>query len=172
MILEDQSPSARCPGCESAERRIAALEAQVAALTAALEESRRAGKRQAAPFRKGPPASQPKTPGRKPGDDYGTHARREAPADEELDEIINVPLPVTCPHCESCRVSETHVAQQLKSNSPPSRFSVASMCMSAVARTAASGCKDGMNGRRRMLWVPLPCNWEPGLTRRDRKSNV
>lgn len=83
----NQSPSIRCPGCESALTRIAALEAQVVALTAALEETRRAGKRQAAPFRKGPPASQPKTPGRKPGDDYGQQARRDVPADEELDEI-------------------------------------------------------------------------------------
>lgn len=116
--MEDQSPSIRCPGCESALKRIAALEAQVVALTAALEETRRAGKRQAAPFRKGPPASQPKTPGRKSGDDYGQQARRDVPADEDLDEIINVPLPTTCPRCESCRVSETHVAQQYQIELP------------------------------------------------------
>ena len=33
-------------------------------LTAALDEARRAGKRQAAPFRQGPPLSEPKRPGR------------------------------------------------------------------------------------------------------------
>lgn len=39
-------------------------------------------------------------------------------ADEELDEIINVPLPTSCPCCESCRVSETHVAQQYQIELP------------------------------------------------------
>ena len=116
--MENQSQSARCSGCESTERHIAALEAQVAALTAAIEASRRVGKRQAAPFRKGSPTSQPKTPGRKPGDEYGTDARREASPDEELDEIIDVPLPTTFTRCESCRVSETHVAHQYQVELP------------------------------------------------------
>ena len=40
------------------------------------------------------------------------------PSDEELDEIIHVPLPTTCPHCESCRISETHVAQQYQIELP------------------------------------------------------
>jgi len=44
--------------------------------------------------------------------------RRAVPADEELDEIILVPLPRTCPRCKSCRVSETHVAQQYQIELP------------------------------------------------------
>ncbi len=71
---------------EEWQQRVAELEAQVAALTAQvekltklLEEKTRSGKRQAAPFSKGPPKAQPKPPGRKPGDDYGRHQRRAVP---------------------------------------------------------------------------------------------
>jgi hypothetical protein len=35
-----------------------------------------AGKRQAAPFRNGPPKPDPKRPGRKAGDQHGTHGHR------------------------------------------------------------------------------------------------
>ena len=45
-------------------RRIAELEAQVARLTAALEEAQRAGKRQASPFGKGKKSGPAKKPGR------------------------------------------------------------------------------------------------------------
>jgi len=58
---------------------IEALTAEVARLRADLEEARRAGKRQAAPFRKGPPKANPKRPGRKAGEAHGTHAHRPAP---------------------------------------------------------------------------------------------
>ena len=54
-----------CPGCAALRKEVDALRAQNAELTRRLEESQRAGKRQAAPFRKGPPKLQPKTPGRK-----------------------------------------------------------------------------------------------------------
>ena len=42
-----------------------ALEAQVLKLTQLLEQAQRATKRQAAPFSKGPPKENPKTPGRR-----------------------------------------------------------------------------------------------------------
>ena len=51
--------------------QVAGLETKVAELAGLLEEARRAGKRQAAPFRKGPPKAQPNTPGRKSGDAHG-----------------------------------------------------------------------------------------------------
>jgi hypothetical protein len=51
--------------------QVASLETKVAELAGLLEEARRAGKRQAALFRKGPPKAQPKTPGRKAGDAHG-----------------------------------------------------------------------------------------------------
>ncbi|MHB1930406.1 MAG: hypothetical protein ACYCUG_13505 [Acidimicrobiales bacterium] len=43
---------------------------------AALEESRRRSKRQAAPFSEGDPKPQPTTPGRKSGDAHGRHGHR------------------------------------------------------------------------------------------------
>ena len=55
------------------------LTSEVAKLRARLEESRRAGKRQAAPFSRGEKKSDPKRPGRKTGEAYGRRARREAP---------------------------------------------------------------------------------------------
>ena len=88
--------SAQCPGCAHRDRRIADLEARIATLEAKLEQSSRAGKRQAAPFSKGPPKADPKTPGRKAGKDYGTKAYRAGPP--VIDEILEAPLPERC-HC-------------------------------------------------------------------------
>jgi len=68
-------------------------------LTALLEASLQAGKRQAAPFRKADgPKPDPKRPGRKSGDAHGCHAHRAAP--EPIDERYDVPLPEECPHCD------------------------------------------------------------------------
>ena len=58
----------------------------------------------------------------------------------------------------------------IKSNFPPSRFSVASTCMSVVARIAASDCKVGMSCKRPTPWALRPCSWERRLTRRWRGS--
>jgi hypothetical protein len=87
-------------------------------LTAALDEARRAGKRQAAPFRQGPPKSEPKRPGRKPGDQYGQQFRRAVPSDDEIDETYDVPLPPVCPQCGSRHLDETHVATQYQIELP------------------------------------------------------
>jgi transposase len=93
-----------------------ALRAQVAKLTAALEAAQRGGKRQAAPFSKGPPAAKPKPPGRKSGQRHGPHAQRSVPP--RIDETYDVRLPPTCAHCASRRVSETHVAVQYQTEIP------------------------------------------------------
>ena len=79
-------------------RLIEELRAEVERLKAELEQARRAGKRQAAPFSKGPPKADPKRPGRKPG-----HApsHRPAPPPEQVDRTIEVPLPTTCPECHA-----------------------------------------------------------------------
>ena len=87
-------------------------------LTAALDEARRAGKRQAAPFRQGPPQAEPKRPGRKPGDQYGQPFRRAVPRDDEIDEAYDVPLPPVCPQCGSRHLAETHVATQYQIELP------------------------------------------------------
>ena len=54
-------------------------DARIAKLKSVLEESRRAGKRQAAPFSKDKPKRDPKKPGRKPGSKYGRQAVRAIP---------------------------------------------------------------------------------------------
>lgn len=77
-------------------RLIDELRAEVDRLRRELEESHRAGKRQAAPFSKGPPKADPKRPGRKPGHEP---ARRAAPPPEQIDRTIDVCLPGDCPRC-------------------------------------------------------------------------
>jgi transposase len=79
-------------------RRIDELCAEVERLKADLEQSRRAGKRQAAPFSKGPPKEHPKPPGRKAGH---PPSHRPAPPPEQVDRTIEVPLPPECPECHA-----------------------------------------------------------------------
>src|SRR5512132_1453133 len=74
------------------------LRAEVDRLKAEWEQARRAGKRQAAPFSKGPPKPHPKRPGRQPGH---SPSHRPAPPPEQVDRTIEVPLPTTCPECRA-----------------------------------------------------------------------
>jgi len=113
-----------CPGCIALAQRvaehealIAKLQAQVAELSRRLESAERAGKRQAAPFRKGPPKAQPKTPGRKAGEEHGTHGHRPAPPPDQITECLEATLPEDCPHCHG-ELVETEVAQQFQSEIP------------------------------------------------------
>ena len=108
-------PSPACPGCIEAAKRTATLEARIAELEALVEQLRRGGKRQAAPFSKGVPKAEPKPPGRKGGADYGTHHRRAVPP--RIDEVCEAPLPACCPHCRG-EVVETEVAQQYQAEVP------------------------------------------------------
>jgi transposase len=104
-----------CPGCQALRRRLADLESQVERLTRLLEQQQRAGKRQAAPFAKGPPRPDPKTPGRKPGQGYGTRAHRPPP--ERIDEVHEAPLPDACPDCGG-PIEPTHVDRQYQVEIP------------------------------------------------------
>lgn len=98
-------------------KQVEQLTRQVEKLTALLEEARREGKRQAAPFRKqNEPAAEPKKPGRKAGKRHGRHAHRSVPP--RIDETYEAPLPQRCPHCDSQRLSETHVAKQYQTEIP------------------------------------------------------
>jgi transposase len=97
--------------------QIDALLAENARLRAELDATRRAGKRQAAPFRKGPPNPQPKRPGRKAGDQHGRHGHRPLPPPEQIDEVHEVALPAACPHCQGPLV-ETEIAQQFQTEVP------------------------------------------------------
>lgn len=96
----------RCRSCRRLEAELAQraseiekLKTENAALRAKLEEARRAGKRQAAPFsRETPsPASERKRSGRRSGSEHGRHGRRHAPA--VIDEEHIAALPEACPHC-------------------------------------------------------------------------
>jgi transposase len=84
-------------------------------LLARVEELERAGKRQAAPFSRDTPAPDPKRPGRKPGADYGTRARRAVP--ERVDWAVDVALPDACPHCGGA-VAPVRVAYQYQEDFP------------------------------------------------------
>lgn len=97
-------------------RQVEELQAQVRRLTAKLQEALRAGKRQAAPFSKGPPKDHPKKPGRKGGDDYGPKAHRPIPQ-APPDEVIDVPLPEACPDCGG-PTTEDRTAQQYQTEIP------------------------------------------------------
>jgi transposase len=96
---------------------VAELEARVAELTRSLEAALRAGKRQAAPFRKGPPKPNPKTPGRKPGNAHGTHGHRPPPSPEQVAECHEARLPDACPHCQG-RLVETGTTEQFQTEIP------------------------------------------------------
>jgi transposase len=99
-----------CPTCETLRHRIAELEAQLA-------EALRAGKRQAAPFAKGPPKPDPEKPGRKPGKDYGRKGQRPAPPPALIDEVHEALLPDACPDCGG-PLEETDVRQQYQVEIP------------------------------------------------------
>lgn len=78
---------------------ILAQQRQIAELQAELEQLRRAGNRQAAPFAKGPRKGTPKRPGRKPGQGLFRYRALPEPA-----EITGPPVavPVTQAHCPAC----------------------------------------------------------------------
>lgn len=106
---------------ENAELRaeVARLREMVERLTAALEAAQRAGKRQAAPFRKSDgPLVEPKKPGRKKGRRHGFHAHRAEPAPHEIDETYEAPLPERCPTCGGRHIEETHVGKQYQTEIP------------------------------------------------------
>jgi transposase len=98
-------------------KEVAELRAEVADLRRKLEEASRAGKRQAAPFRKGPPKPDPKTPGRKAGEEHGAHGHRPPPLPDQITECHEAELPDACPHCRG-RLVEDEVAEQFQTEIP------------------------------------------------------
>jgi transposase len=95
-----------------------ALEERLARVEAALEEARRAGKRQAAPFSKGRPKPSPKKPGRKRGEGYGEANCRAKP--RHVDEVLQAPLPRRSPCCQGQAIEE-RVRAQYQTEIPPVR---------------------------------------------------
>jgi transposase len=86
-------------------------------LEADLEQARRQGKRQAAPFSKGTTKPQPRKPGRKPGSAHGRHAHRPTPRPDQVDEVLDAPLPDACPGCGG-PVEQTGLAAQFQTEIP------------------------------------------------------
>ena len=82
---------------QSQREQLKKAQAEIERLRKALEEALRSLKRQAAPFSKGQPKSNPKRPGRKSGSAYGQRAFRAVP--DRVDEQIAVGLPKKCPGC-------------------------------------------------------------------------
>jgi len=90
---------------------------RIAELERALEEARRGGKRQAAPFSKGQANREPKRPGRKRGDTHGRHGHRSAPT-VAPDRVLDALLPAGCPHCGGTVTAE-RVETQWQVDIPP-----------------------------------------------------
>lgn len=93
------------------------LEGRIEGLQGKLALSRRASKRQAAPFSKGEPTDrgQRGRPGRKPGADYGPRSWRRRPP--RVDEVVEVGLPEGCPDCGG-ELEEVRVACQWQAELP------------------------------------------------------
>lgn len=82
---------------QSLREQLNKAQAEIDRLRKALEEALRSLKRQAAPFSRGQPKSNPLPPGRKRGSAYGKRAFRATP--DHVDEQIEVGLPKRCPDC-------------------------------------------------------------------------
>ncbi len=90
---------------EQQQRRLDALEHEVAELKSKLEEARRAGKRQAAPFSKGAPKERPHKPGQKDG-----HAAAHRAIPEHVDRVKRARLTGRC-ECGGRIVGDDEKAQ-------------------------------------------------------------
>jgi transposase len=95
-------------------KAIEKLKKQNELLQAEVEELKRAGKRQAAPFARRKLVEQPKRPGRKAG--QGKFSRREQPAPKRIDQTKKARLH-GCPQCGS-RLSDIHKHEQYVSDIP------------------------------------------------------
>jgi len=116
--MSNNTVNHRCPNCAWLEAKIAVLEKRVAELERLLDKALKASKRQAGPFSKGKPKTNPKKPGRKAGPDYGPKAHRLAPdSPQQFDEIIEVPLPDKCPDCGGS-IDKQNIEQQFQVEIP------------------------------------------------------
>src|SRR5215469_18075669 len=111
-----QAPNHSGPSDRELERKVESLErqleqalAEIERLKKQLEEALRANKRSAAPFSKGEPKPDPKSPGRRPGAAYGQRASRPIP--RQVDEQMHVPLPPRCPYCRGPIILQNTVSQ-------------------------------------------------------------
>jgi transposase len=100
------------------ENQLAEKDRQIDELKRLIEELRRTGKRQASPFSKGAPKTDPLTPGRKPGRRYGRQSTPAIP--KRVDETVVVPCPLFCSDSDcSGTVRLTGKASQYQIDVPP-----------------------------------------------------
>src|SRR5271169_1248243 len=138
-----------CPGCGERDRRIGQLETRIAVLEQKLEAALRAGKRQAAPFSGGLPKVDPKRPGRRSGDDYGTKAFRVVPS--VIDETHEAPLPESCPRCGGAAIHRRACRSSIPSRDSASADLPAVQCGGGslhLLRQACAGAASAANFRR------------------------
>jgi transposase len=102
---------------ENAELRsiIEELRQHIGRLERELEEARRSGKRQAAPFSRQKPKAAPSKPGRKSGAQYGRRCRRPIPP--RVDQVLEAELPDNCPDCGGA-IEETGIESQYQTEIP------------------------------------------------------
>ena len=122
--------------------QVTARDARIAELEKLLEESRRGGKRQAAPFSKGEPSESPARPGRRRGEGHGRHGHRLPLTDP--DRIVDVPLPGCCPDCGGAVVVD-RVDEQWQVDLPARQATVVTRFDVAVGHCA--GCGRRVQGR-------------------------
>jgi transposase len=156
-------------------RRLIELQAErIAELEKLLDESRRGGKRQAAPFSKGITKPDPNRPGRKGGEDYGTKARRARPQ-RQPDRVLGAPLPDSCRHCRGEKLIELRHAEQFVEDLPEpttvlTRFDVAiGVCCDCGRRVqghhpeqtsdalGAAACQIGPRALASAAWLHKVC---------------
>jgi transposase len=129
------------------ERQLAAALKRVAELEEIINRLQRGNKRQAAPFSKGSPKLNPKKPGRKSGDGYGTPpVFRAMPEPAAADQVIDVPPPDACPHCGDRSATVESVDQQVQRDIE---------VRTVVRRFKIAVARCGCCGRRRRGSHPL-----------------
>ena len=129
------------------------LRGRVGKLEGQLEEARRAGKRQAAPFSRGEPKSAPGRPGRRSGDEHGKHGHREplGEVDEELDAML-------APRCEcGGEIEEERSEFQYQDELPEPRLVRRRFeCISGSAAVVGAAIRDVTRFRPPMRWARPP----------------
>lgn len=117
---------------------------RIVELEKALGESRRSGKRQAAPFSKGQPSTDPAKPGGKPGGAHGRHGHRRAPVN--ADRIVDAGLAACCPDCGG-DVALEPIADQWQVDLPEQPAPVVTRFRVAVG--SCGGCGRRVQGSHR-----------------------
>jgi len=97
------------------EKQLAAALKRIAQLEDLINRLQRGDKRQAAPFFKGLPKPDPKKPGHKSGDGYGTPpVFRAMPEPSPADQVIDVRPPEVCLHCRDRSAVIESIDQQVQ----------------------------------------------------------